>query len=122
RDVQVGDDPGFARDQLDQAVGQTRRVDIEQPVPGHSGSGEEGLEQVGERGRPPPRIPAVVTQVLRDEVDLLRPLRLELLRLAHQALQRLRAVLPPHQGDGAKGARVVAAFGDLQIPYVDLKI
>ena len=119
-DVQVRNDPGFPRDQLDQAIRQTRGVDIQEAVPGHGGSGEQRLEEVGQRGRASPRIPAVVPQVLRHQVDLLRPLRLEQLRLAHQALQRLGAVFPPHQRDGAERARVIAALGDLQVAHVDL--
>ncbi len=61
-----------------------------------------------------------MSQVLGHQIDLLGALRLERLRFAHEALQRLGAVLAAHQGDGTEGARVVAAFGDLQITHVGL--
>ena len=59
-----------------------------------------------------------MAKVLRDEVDLPGALGLELLGLAHQALERLRAVLPAHQRDRAEGTGVVAPFRDLQIAHV----
>jgi len=59
-------------------------------------------------------------QVLRHQVDLFRALRLELLRLAHQADERLGAMLAAHQRNGAEGAGVVAAFRDLEITHVRL--
>ena len=59
-----------------------------------------------------------MAEVLRHEVDLLRPLRFELLRFPHQPLERLGAVLAPHEGNGAEGAGVVAALRDLEIADV----
>ncbi len=61
-----------------------------------------------------------MTEVLSHEIDFLRALRLELLRFAYQSCERLRAMLATHQRDGAEGARMVAAFRDLQIPHVRL--
>src|SRR5207249_11672471 len=80
--------------------------------------GQQRLEQVGELGSAQSQVPAVVSQVLSYQVDLLRTLRLKRLRLAHQTLERLGAMLPAHQRDGAEGARVVAALGDLEIANV----
>ena len=59
-------------------------------------------------------------QILRDQIDLLRPLRLELLRFAHEAREGLGAMFAAHQGDRAERARVVAAFGDLEVAHVRL--
>ena len=61
-----------------------------------------------------------MAEILGDEVDLPRSLRLERLRLSHQPLERLGAVLPPHQRDRAERARVVAPLGDLQVAHVGL--
>ncbi len=61
-----------------------------------------------------------MSEILGHEIDLLRPLRLELLRLAHQPCERLGTVLAAHQGNGAEGAGVVAAFGDLEVANVRL--
>ena len=59
-------------------------------------------------------------QILRDQIDLLRALRFELLCLTHKPHQRFGAVLAAHQRDGAERARVVAAFGDLEVPHMRL--
>jgi hypothetical protein len=61
-----------------------------------------------------------MAQVLRHEVDLFRALRLEGLRLAHQPLERLGAVLAAHQRDGAEGAGVIAPLRDLEVAHVGL--
>ena len=57
-------------------------------------------------------------EVLRDEVDLARALQLEQLRLAHDFVERERAVLAAHERDRAERAAVVAAFADLEVAHV----
>jgi hypothetical protein len=59
-----------------------------------------------------------VREVLRDEIDLARSLRLEQLRLAHDIVEAEGAMLSTHERDGAEGTAVVAAFADLEIPDV----
>ena len=59
-----------------------------------------------------------MSKVLRHQIDLLGALGLELLGLAHQARQRLGAMLAAHQRNRAERAGVIAAFGDLEIADV----
>ena len=118
RHIDVRDDALLARDQVHQPLAQAGRIHVEEPVPRHGGLPQQRLQQVGEFGAARPEVTAVVAEVLGDEVDLLRPLRLELLRLVHQARERLGAVLAAHQRDRTEGAGVVAAFGDLEITHV----
>ena len=60
----------------------------------------------------------VVGEVLRHEVDLARALHLEQLRLAHDLVERERAVPAAHERDGAEGAAVVAPLADLEVAHV----
>src|SRR5207249_9838795 len=106
------------RTELAQPLGETRRVDVYQAIPGHRCLGEQSCEQVWKLGSAQAQVPAVVAQVLGHEVDLLRALRLEHLRFTHQTLERFGAVLPAHQRDGTECARVVATLRDLEVTNV----
>ena len=57
-------------------------------------------------------------EVLRDQVDLARALQLEELRLAHDVIERERAMPAAHERDRAERAAVVAAFADLEVADV----
>ena len=59
-----------------------------------------------------------MAEILRYQVDLLGTLFLELLRFAHQPLERLGPVPAAHQGYRAERATMVAPLGDLEIAYV----
>ncbi len=59
-----------------------------------------------------------MSEVLGHQIDLLRTLRLEPLCLTYQPGERLGAVLAAHQRNGAEGAGVVAALGDLEVAHV----
>ena len=118
RHVQIRHDPGFAGHQLDQPLGETRGVNVEEAEPGDGRFAEQRFEQVRELRTAAPQVAPEMAQVLRDEVDLLRPLGLQRLRLAHQPLERLGAVLAAHQRDRAERAGVIAPFGDLEVADV----
>ena len=57
-------------------------------------------------------------EILRDEIDLARALRLEQLRLANDLVERERAMLAAHERNRAERAAVVAAFADLEVADV----
>src|SRR4051812_19668930 len=57
-------------------------------------------------------------EILRDEVDLDRPLCLEELRLTNHIRQGERAMAPPHEWYRAEGAAVIAPLAHLEIPDV----
>jgi hypothetical protein len=61
-----------------------------------------------------------MAEILRDEIDLLRALRLELLRFAYQARERFGAMFAAHQRNGAEGAGMIAALRNLQIAHMRL--
>src|SRR6185437_16478845 len=57
-------------------------------------------------------------EVLRDEVYLARALELEQLRLAHDFIERERAMLAAHERDRAERASVIAPLAHLEVSHV----
>src|SRR5688572_4419011 len=81
---------------------------------------QQSLEELGQFRAPNSQIPAPVSEILGDEIDLLGTLSLELLRFLNQPSERLRAMLAAHQRDRAERAGVIAPLGNLQIPHMGL--
>ena len=119
RHVEVRHDARLRGDDLEQPRRDAGGVQVH--VAGSTGcdvSRSSASSSSGSRGAVASQVAAVVRQVLRDEVDLARALQLEQLRLAHDVVERERAVLAAHQRDGAEGAAVVAALADLEVAHV----
>ena len=93
------------------------RVEIEHANPRDGRLAHERLEQLGQREAVAAVAP-VVREILRDEIDLARALRLEQLRLAHDLVERERAVLAAHERNRAERAAVIAPFADLEVAHV----
>ncbi len=74
------------------------RVEVEHSNPRNRRFAHERVEYVGQTELVVAAIAAVVREVLRDEIDLARSLRLEQLRFAHDVVERERPCLPRISG------------------------
>jgi hypothetical protein len=59
-----------------------------------------------------------VCQVLRNQVDLARPLHLQQLCLAHEVIKSERPMLSAHERNCTEGAAVVAPLAHLEVAHV----
>ena len=115
RHVEVGADGRFVGHDLEQLVGDRRRVRVEQPEPADVGHADgESPEQPGERGVAR-QVAPVGGQVLRDQGELDRTLRREARGLGDEVVHRTALVPATDLRDDAEAAGVVAAFRDLEI-------
>ena len=131
RHVDVAGDFGRFGNGLDEIIAPMRRVRVEQANP------EDALDLVqltDERGKRlalaginatarlrallGPLVHAEVGGVLGDEIDLLHAAGDELTCFLDDALLRAAAMAATNARDDAEGARVVAAFGDLDVGHV----
>ena len=92
RHVEIRQNPILARDDLEQPVGDSRRIQVEHSDPRNRSLGDERFEQLRELV-PIAAVAAVVREILRDEIELARALQLEQLRFAHDFVEREGAVL-----------------------------
>ena len=88
------------------ALIQARRVHVEQSDPGYPVSADEGIQQLGQADAGA-QVAAIMREILRDQVDLSRPLQLEQLRLADDIVERKRPMAASHERNGAECAAVV---------------
>ena len=115
RHVEVGQQRVVLGHDVDHAQGQRAGVDVEQAQPGEIGHTLHDLREKTRQTMLDAEVGPVADRVLGDEHDLLRPLPDEIDDLL-QHVQRTLADLPPlDAGDGAEGAGVVAAVGDLDV-------
>ena len=101
-------------DLRDQLVGDLVGIEIEQSDPRDRGLLADGADQLGEHVLAV-EVQTVARGVLRDEVQLLDADRLQLLGLADDVLDGAGAHFAADEGNGAVGATVVTALGDLQV-------
>ena len=118
RHVEIRHDARLGRHQLEHRRREAGRVDVEHANPRNRRLAHERREHVGKAELLVAQIAAVVREILRDEIDLARALRLEQLRLAHDVVERERAMLAAHQRNRAERAPVVASLADLEIAHV----
>ena len=98
------------QDRRDQFVGEVRRVEVEQPHPGH-----DLARRLHQRHEPPlaaTPVPAVGGQVLSHKNNLRDTQGLD---LGKDRSGRARALRSPETGDGAVATAPVAALGDLHV-------
>jgi hypothetical protein len=114
--VQVGIDLGLAGHDLDQLVGDVAGVGVHQPHPAQPlvGAVADGGEQPRQAVRLAP-VAAIVGGILRHDHQLSGAGVHQRARLVHDCIQRAAAQLALETGDGAEGARRVAAVGNLEI-------
>src|SRR6266566_4254454 len=74
RHVDVGNDARFTGHQLHQALVDAGGVDVQEAEPRYRGLAEQRLEQIGQLRAPHSEIPAPVTKVLSNKIDLFRAL------------------------------------------------
>ena len=104
----------LARDRLDELVTEIRRIAVERADPVHALDRAERAQELREL-RLAVEVAPVLRRVLRDEDDLLHAARGEVHHLIADILDGAAAVGAADVGDGAEGAAVVAALGDLHI-------
>src|ERR1035437_238150 len=138
-DINIARDLGAVRDGLDQLIRPMRRVGVKQANPEITGQGiqfaQEGADGRGagrERlyGRVEPfgcgdgavavrtQVHAVISRVLRDQVQLLDAVGDEGLGLDHEIQLWTAAMRATNAGDDAEAAWMVAPFGDLDVGKV----
>jgi len=102
---------------LQNLVGEVQRVGVMQPNPLDAIHLRELVHQVGEFALAA-AVDAVVGEVLGDQHQLLNPLVGKTLCLFHQQRDRFGDLLVADERDGAVGALVVAALGNLEVGVV----
>ena len=113
-DVEVAADVPARRDDIEQLVGDHRRIAVEQADPEVTLQRVQPPEQLGER-RAVLEVAPVAGHVLGDDVELADAFGENRLGLGDHVVDRPRAELAADAGDGAERADVLAAFGDLEI-------
>ncbi len=115
RHVDVFHDARALRDRLDHLIREAARVGIHQPQP--VDVLQLSIERAEQSGQPRriSDIRPIARRILPDEIQLHRPIRRQLLRLAEDLLHRLRSHQPPDARNRTKRTPLIAPLGNPQI-------
>ena len=114
RHVQILGDGRMLRHRLEQARRNLVRIGVEKPQPAQAGQFSKAVEQLC---KPffQPQVFAVARRVLANQRNLANALRNQVLRLRDDRAHAARAELAAKLRDNAEAARMVAAFGNLDV-------
>src|SRR5258705_13059089 len=109
--VETGKHPPLPRDDLEQAISYSGRVEVEHPDPRNRSLGHERLEQFREVVAIA-AVASLVREILRPEVELARALQVQPLRFTNDFVDDEGAMFSPHQRNSAKGTTEIPAPAD----------
>ena len=115
RNVDVRDEAGLARHQVEHRVVESPGVRVEEADPGESRLRRERFDETGQAAAAHPEVLAVTRRVLGDEHQLRDALRFERRGLGDQRIDRSAALHSPHLGNRAERAGVVAPLAHFEI-------